>query len=219
MSDIVTLNNMVPALPEQFEEMTKLLGGTFLPRIQLMAIGSGPVQEKKIEAGNYALIVDQNLIDLTNTFNALPLTPRAKAMKIDKASGTVEAVWDQASAEFIAIQTEADNKPGSGCMFGVEFLMFVPEFGFVTYFAASASARKSAGKIIQFIQQKSSATFGSRLIQKNHTWWAPTFEVCQEPLESVPNVAEVQEKVEWYLGLGDTTVEDASIKDTDTTRD
>lgn len=175
-----------------FNQIAK--SGDYLPRIQLEGTQSKLVVKDQIKAGHFALIESDSFEDLTKSVDVLVLAWRAKALRTD--GETVESDFDIKSKRFQQIQAESEISD-SGCMFGPEFLLWVPSYQkFCTFFMASKSARREARNVKDKIGY--AGTLTSKLIEtKKYTWYAPEIISCTTPFD-LPDPEEMMEQIEGF---------------------
>lgn len=182
-----------------FKDLSK--SADFLPRLQLMTSQSGPVKDGEFSANHYAIVDSGELIDLGKEVDVAVLAWRPKTLDTNENV----ASFDPESALFQKIREQAKMKD-SGCMYGLEFLMYVgSKKQFVTFFMGSKSARRSANKVKQYIQDF--ATLKSIKVDNNkHQWFTPSVHKCsaQFPL---PNFDEVKKEVDKFNNPQDSNVE------------
>lgn len=167
--------------------------GGFLPRLQLMGSSSNAVKESKINQGHYALIKGKDqIIDLTKETNVVVLAWRPKALEITTES--VLSVYNPKSADFDRIAQKSEE-PDSGCMYGPEFLVWVPsEKTFATYFMSSKTSRREAPQLKG--QLGKAATLKAQLIRaKKYAWHGPVVTPCSAPIDPLPNMDAAQDEV------------------------
>jgi hypothetical protein len=105
-----------------FDALSKV--GDFLPRLQLVGSSSDLAKEGTIQQGNYALIGGKDSVtDLGKSVDTLVLAWRPKALDMSDMEHILSS-YDFESSLFKDIASKADVKD-SGCMFGVEFLMWI----------------------------------------------------------------------------------------------
>ncbi len=175
---------------EDFNGLSSASG--FLPRIMLMGANSSLVQQGKIQQGCYGLVRSKDQCeDLTREVPCLPLSWRAKAMEI--ADGEVTSIFDRKNPEFDRISLKSAEQD-SGCMYGPEFLLWVPGAKcFATYYASSKTSRNEAPKLRDLIGQ--AALLKSHLIKgKKFSWFGPLITVCSTPFE-IPDNEDIIEQV------------------------
>ena len=161
--------------------------GDWLPRLQLMIANSEQCKSGDFPINNFALINGNVLTDLGGEIDIVVIAFRPKALDI--SDGTVLSVFDpklddsgNPSGEFARIQ-EASNTPNSGCMFGPEFLVYVPKAEqFATFFMGSKSSRRESPKMKDRL--KKAATLTSHKIETaKFTWYSPLIQPCSQALE------------------------------------
>ncbi len=165
---------------------------TYLQRLQLFGSKSAACAEGKIGIGRWGLVVDDVIIDLGSDIDIIILAFRAKAL--DTGGDTVINNHDATSEIYASIRERSEIKD-SGCMYGPEFLVYVPsEKTFATYFASSKTARREAKKFRPLLG--CAATLKCRLIKKGkYTWHGPVVLPCSASLD-VPDleIIEVQKE-------------------------
>lgn len=190
-------------------ELTK--AGNYLSRIQLFQGGSKACKRQKIGAGNYGIPNGDEVDDLGDRIDLLVFCYKSKAL--DTSGETPVAAHDMESAEFKRIMDLADNTKDSGCMYGLEFLVFERSTGkFYTYFASSASARKEAGKMLPK-DEILSITMTSLFIDKKFSWHVPVVKKCSTAFTNAPNLEQIKAQVEKFFkndeGGGEEVKDDA----------
>jgi hypothetical protein len=190
-------------------ELTK--AGNYLSRIQLFQGGSKVAKQGKIKPGNYGIPNGDEVDDLGDRIDLLVFTYKSKAL--DTSGETPVAVHDMESAEFKRIMDLADNTKDSGCMYGLEFLVFERSTGkFYTYFASSASARKEAGKMLPK-DEILSITMTSLFIDKKFSWHAPVVTKCSTPFTNAPTLEAIKAQVEKFFKNDENDREEVKDKE------
>ncbi len=197
--------------PEQFNKLAK--SSNFLPRCQLFQSVSKAVKQRKIEQGHWGLVKGKDdVTDLGEQFDVLVIQSRSKAL--DTSVEKPIQYFNQESPEFLDV-VDRSSEADSGCMWGPEFLVWVPRFStFATIFFSSVTLRNSADEFQQL--QGYPATLGSRFIEtKKHSWHGPTVSMCSTPFTNVPDRAVVIQQNERFCkpAAAEEVVED----DTDET--
>jgi len=215
---LAILTNLVVAKAEDFAEARELLtgGGNFLPRIQLMGKNSGPVEEGKVEAGNFVIVNDSEVVDLTSEFDCIPLCVRPKAMRIEDSG--IQVTWDRNGELFKDIQALAAVKVTRiGNLYGLEFLIWVPNQGFATYFAGNPTARRAAGSLVGLTEKRAATCFKSNLIERGiFRWYGPSHTGAATIITDMPTQEQAQERVNRYMDqTDDAPVEAAEGSDRD----
>ena len=178
--------------------------GDYLQRLQLMTANSAKCKKNEFPINHYALIRDQNHDDLGETVDVLVVTWRPKAL--DMNDGVI-SVFKPDAPEFIRIQEKSAEKD-SGCMYGPEFLVYIPaKEAFATFFCGSKSSRREAPAIKALMTK--AATLGSKFVEtKSYSWQTPTVVACSTPFE-LPDMSELKKNVDKFNNPPDTEVEAA----------
>jgi hypothetical protein len=108
----------------------------------------------------------------------------------------VISCYDPNAEEFKRIANKSEQ-PNSGCMYGPEFLVYVPaQKKFATFFMGSKSARKEAPAVKALLQ--AAATLKSKKISTpQYTWFAPQAVPCSTPFD-LPNMDDLKKEVEKF---------------------
>lgn len=162
------------------EALTTLTNVGFLPRIQVMGGNNEIVKEGKFPIGHFALVTGKSMDDLTAEFNAVVLSWRPKAMQFQPE---VISYYDPNNDDFKKVQERADNVPQSGCGYGPEYLLYLPDFDkFATFFCANITARNEAPNIHTFMHK--ACTFCTELIKsKKYSWHGPRVKKCDQEIK------------------------------------
>lgn len=189
------------------EELAKVsTSGNWFPRLQLMIASSKPCKNPlvKFPLNHYALVRGQNLTDLGEHVDVLPLIFRPKALD---TSETIINVYTPSSEQFQRIMAEAEVKD-SGCTFGPEFLCWVPsQKEFATFFMNSVSSRNEAPAMKARMGKP--CTLKSQYInpdKSKYDWYAPTVVACSTPFD-MPLKKDLLDATERYNALEDTKIE------------
>ncbi len=162
-----------------------------LPRLQLFSFNSNEVKEDRIKAGNYGIVTmkGQPVIDLTPVVDVLLICWRPKAL--DMSSDTIISIFDVTNPMFKEISLKSEDQD-SGCMFGPEFLVYVPAIEkFATFFCGSKTARREAVNLKPLLTKF--ATLKSVVIKKGrYTWHSPKVFECST-LNAFPEMDEIKQ--------------------------
>jgi len=185
----------------QFDLATK--SGDYLARIQLMTSNSDKCKDGSFPMNNYALVKDQNYVDLGSSVDVLCVAWRPKALEMGEA---VITVFDPSQAEFQRIQ-EKSSEPNSGCMYGPEYLLYVPSAkAWATFFMGTKSARREAPALKALLHK--GATLSSHKIETpKFTWFAPRITKCSTPFELPEDMEELKEQVDKFNNPPVTEIE------------
>lgn len=186
---------------QDFEAMKT---SSFLPRLQLMTANSEKCKSGDFPTNNYALVRDQEYGDLGKSVDVLVIAWRPKAMSIGDA---IVSSHDPNSDQFKDIQERAEQ-PNSGCMWGYEFLMWVPSRkAFVAFYCGSKSARREAPHIKA--RMGKAATLSSKKVEKGKfTWFTAKVSDCSTPFE-MPAKEKFLAEVEKFNNPPKQTIETA----------
>jgi len=180
--------------------------GEYLDRIQLFQGTSAAAKEGKIKPGYYGVPRGEEVEDLGASIDLLVYAAKPKAL--DTSGDTPVAAHDPESAEFQRIKETADTVKDSGCMHGLEFLVFERNSAnFYTYFANGASARREAGKMIPTetaLQVTMSANFIKR---KQFSWHAPVITKCSTDFSNAPSLDKIRAEVVKFMKPDDAPEE------------
>lgn len=164
---------------------------SFLPRLQLFGSSSDAVKEGKIGVAHWGLARGKDEIeDLGKEADILVIAGRVKALDVSGQTAVVS--YDRHSDTFksIAARSEAN---GSRCMFGPEYLVWVPSAKtFATLFLSSPTARRETRAL--HARLRKAATCKAQLIEgKQHKWHGPVFTPCTTQFEMPEMPALTQE--------------------------
>lgn len=189
----------------------------FLQRLQLFGSKSDACTEQRIGIGHWGLVNDDVITDLGEETEVAVLAFRAKAL--DTNADVIVNEHDPHSETFAAIRERSYVKD-SGCMYGPEFLMYVPSQDvFATYFASSKTARREAKKFQPLMGK--AATLKVKLIDppaSKYKWHGPVVLPCSSPL-SVPDIKIMQAEIEKFMNPPKQDVEVASDEGTEGSRE
>lgn len=168
----------------------------FLPRLQCCGGNSDLAKEGKIPMGNLALVYNKDrAVDLGKEVDALLISYRAKAMRL--LDGQPMEYYDKDSEVFKKVMSDSET-PDSGCMFGVEFLIWLPDSNVLcTHHMGSASGRREATALIDIMNKTGQpriapATLGVKFIKtKKFSWHTMTATACNTAFGTAPDRAEL----------------------------
>lgn len=190
---------------------------SFLPRLQLFSANSMEVQEDKIRAGRYGIVTmkGQPVVDLTDTVEVLLCVWRPKAL--DMSGDQVISCFNVEDPLFSEIASKAGEQD-SGCMYGPEFLVWVPSVEkFTTFFCGSKTARRESVNIKTLCGDK--AILKSHLIKKGkYAWHGPQVLECNVPF-TMPSDDDLNEQVQTFNNPPDRTAEAVEEPTTGTGRE
>jgi len=181
---------LIKADDKAFEELQT---EAFLPRVQLMTSNSQKCKDGAFTVNNYALIRGQEYIDIGQNVDVLVCAWRPMALEI---GDSVISSYDPSTQTFANIKGRSDT-PDSGCMWGFQFLLWIPQVAaFATFFMGSKSARRAAPDVKA--QMNGPATLTARKIKKGkYTWFAPTCHECTTPFD-MPSKGGYEQEMEKF---------------------
>lgn len=185
---------------------------SFFPRLQLFTSNSEQCKQGKIAVATYGLIKSKDeLVPLGKNVIAVVVAWRAKAMFVK--SDPPLAYHNAKSEEFQQIKRRADADSNSGNLYGPEYLLFIEEHGFVTFFMGSKTARNEAGAVKALCPgadgRLKCGNFGSVYITgKEHSWHGPKVVVSAQTV-TLPEQAALDTAVADFLNPVDSTAEAA----------
>lgn len=176
--------------PEDFALVST--AGDFLPRLQLYGGNSTAAKEGKIGIGCYGIVRSKDVIeDLGKSVDVVIVDGRAKALRVEKDNSIITK-FDPNDVEFKKIMAESNVKD-SGCMYGPEFLLYVPSAeAFVTFFMSSKTARRAAKNV--YARMRKGATLSAELIKTaKYSWHGPVCNPSSAPFENMPSADDFTE--------------------------
>lgn len=197
-TEIAVTESGLPVLPSRFDDDAfgaVATSSKFLPRLQLFTSNSDPVKEGKIPMGTYGLVTGKDQITtLGDEVSVLVLAWRPKAL--DLGGDDIVSSFDHNSDLFKSIQKQAEV-PNSGCMFGPEFLVWIPSLEtFATFFMGSKSMRRESPNVKALLGGP--ATLKVTLIKTPKYKWHNTITTkCSTPF-NIPDLDDVLTHVEVF---------------------
>ena len=170
-----------------------LVEGSSFKRFQLMGSNSDIVKQGKFPMGHFAIVDGQEMDDVGDSVDCVIVDWRPKAMRIGEEMVVIHDAEDE---EFKKIIAESDVQD-SGCMYGPEFLLWLPEKGFVPYFLNNKSARYEAKAMFSLLGK--AATIKSVLVKgQKYSWHAPKVKPCTVPFDNMPTEDEFNAELEIF---------------------
>lgn len=192
-------NELIPAdfsnVPStSFADLTSA-SDDFFYRLQLYGGKSNAVQEGKIGPNHYGIPSEDDIIDLGSEVDVAVLVWRAKALSTQDEP--ILESFDPETDLFKDIKNRS-FQTNSGCMYGPEFLLYVPSVEkFLTFFMSSKTARREARKMEPLL--RCAATLKSRIIKTaQYIWTGPVVLPCSTPLD-LPEPGILKNKIEKFL--------------------
>jgi hypothetical protein len=209
-NDLVPLDlSQLPAVPEDQLQTTV---PNYLQRIQLVGKGKY-VDTGKIKPGRWGVPKGEEILDLGEEIDILPIAKRDKALDLSDRENII-AVYDKESDEYARIKAAPKN---TGCMWGSSYLVLERKTGvlYELYFG-NPSGRAEADKLIPFLPRKGQdAQVATMLIKyktaKDYGWHVPVVTRCSEAIEGGPEMEAIVAEVTKFNNpqVGPEKVEDA----------
>lgn len=209
----------VAALQAQSKFSDDMFGGIsgkrfgFLPRLQLFTSNSEQCKQAKIPVAHYGIIKGKDeLIPLGPNVIAIPIAWRAKAMFV-KVKPPV-AYHNAKSEEFQKIKRAADADSNSGNMYGPEYLMWIPQHGFVTFFFGSKTARNEAPAMKALLPTAAGGNFRTAALSSTfirtdeYSWHGPKVSPSSQSIDE-PDRDALDATLLEFLNPQDSVVEEA----------
>lgn len=177
---------------------SEMVDTSIYARVQLMGFNSELVKSGKFPGGHFALVINKDAQDIGESFEALPLAWRPKAMSV--ANNEIKIFYDHTIQDFKDIVEQAEE-PNSGCMYGPEFLLYLPEKDIVaTYFLSNKSARYIAEVLRGYLKKSQPVTFSVHFVKgKKFSWHAPKVNECSAAIVIAAGIESVQKDIEKFL--------------------
>lgn len=190
---------------------------TFLPRLQLYGSKTDACAEGKIGIGHWGLAGDDTIVDLGEDIDVVIVSWRPKALNISDRDNIITE-YNPKSDLYQKVK-ELSTVKDSGCMYGPEFLLWIPSQNtFATYFANSKTARREAKKVEPLIGK--AATFKVKFIDpptSRFKWHGPVVVPCSTPLD-VPSIENIQAEIDKFQNPPKSDVEIADDDGSDRER-
>jgi len=182
----------------------------WLPRVQLCIANSSVCQNDDFPVNHYALVRGKTHVDLGENCDVQIIAWRPKALEIGDPIVTVydpKIIDGQPTGEFARIANRSNTEQNSGCMYGPEFLIWVPMLKeFATFFMGSLSARMEADNIRTKLGQSMTLTSEKRS-NKKFSWRTPIGSACSTPLDNFPSDEQFAAEVEKFNNPPEKNVE------------
>ena len=166
--------------------LDEMCGSSAFQRIQLFGSSSNAVKEGKIAMGHFAVVDSANINDLGESFDCVILGYRMKAIYF---GDDVEVNFDPTSERFQEI-AKLSTVTDSDCVFGPEYLLYIPDHGYIPYHLNNISSQYESKAFRSLVGKV--ATVKATLIKgKKGTYHAPKVAACNVPV-SLPPIEEVK---------------------------
>lgn len=186
------------------EDFLAVSSATFLPRLQLFGANSELVKKGKFPMAHYGVVTQKDQAeDLGPEVEIIPIAWRPKAMRL---IDTPVSYFNPKSEDFMSVQKDSEQ-PNSNCMYGPEFLIWIPALQrFGTYFMSSKTARRQAPELRALLG--CGAVLGCQLIEtKQYSWHGPTVKRAVGEITNLPSEDEVDRQRKTFNNPEESTIE------------
>jgi hypothetical protein len=194
-------------------------GGKFLPRLQLMTSRSEQCEINGFPTNHFAVVESNDYQDIGESVDILIISWRPKALDTKAEDGVISCydpkfVDGKPTGVFAEIQKKSEGKD-SGCMYGPEYLVFIPSLDlFATFFCGSKTLRYEVPQFKKRIG--GAATLRPHMIhikKGDRKYFSTKVYDCTTPLD-VPEQTRITEEAEKFLNPPAQTTEAASDEET-----
>lgn len=184
----------------------------YQPRLQFISKMSKFVEmENGISPNTFAIIhSDDEFKEIGKTVDFTILSWRQKALDTNEG----KAYYDNQSKKFIEIQTRAETVQNSGCMFGPEYLVYIPQEGVcATLFMGSKTLRFEVPKLQKFYKEQQPVQMSGKLITpksgNSKPYMSASAAICPTPIlpPAPEKLAEIREIVAKFESAKDPIAE------------
>ena len=221
---------------DQFAELAK--GGDYLARMQLYTKSKANLKGL-IPTGHYGIPEsDEEIIDLGDSVDLLPLARRPKAIDMSDMEALVIS-YDMESEEFKRIAAKS-TESDSHCQYGPSFLVFERSTKrFLEFFCGNKSSRIEAKKLFPFLPLSQAdidakaangngvgdlkphgpipVTLKTKVAEnRKGTWHVPVVVMCASPFTALPSGDVICREIDKFLTVKDNGVE--KVQDSRPTR-
>lgn len=205
-NQLVTLDQLglVPSKYATDAAFNAVASASYLPRLTLYGANSEAVKEAKIPMAHYGLARSKDQIDdLTKEVVVVVIAWRPKAL--DMSGDPIISNYNPSSLEFKRISLKSGEK-NSGCMYGPEFLVYVPAAkAFATFFFGSKTARREAPNMKGLMG--CAALCKAQLIKTtDYSWHGPVITPCSQSVE-LPDPESVREEAQKFNNPPESEIE------------
>lgn len=203
----LTQTQIAPAGMDESDFKEMAITRSFLPRINLLQSMSKEVTKKKMPVGEFIFTIGKDEITkMGEKFSCIPLAFRFKAVDMRNKEKILN-YYDQKSTEFLNVKKISKETQMSGCLCGLEFLLWVPDReAFATYYLSSASALAEAQNIRNLIGKPT--WLKSKFVEtEKYSWYVPVSMYCSDPLKEPTDLALAQATINTFLNPKSSDVE------------
>lgn len=210
MNELVQMDNLPVGKYSQDEQFNAIaVSSNYLPYIQLYGGNSDACKTGKIPIGTYGVVRSKdNIENLTPMVDVLVLAWRPRAM--NTSGEEIVTVYNPESPVFKKIAEDSETQ-NSGCMYGPEFLLWLPTAKptcFATFFMSSKTSRRESPNM-RALKGKA-ATLKAHLIEtKKFKWHGPVVVPCSSFSYEIPDEVEIVDIMKKFGNPPETELEKA----------
>lgn len=208
MTDLIQVSDKASALLHveddgDFKSLAKNV--SFLAGFKLFNAQSGAVMRRKIAAAHFGLVKGKDDIhDFGDSVDIIPIAHRFKAVL--KHEGEYLSYYKRKSEPFLRAEAMAKADKQSGCMAGIEFLIWIPELSVFSLWYCFTTSTLGAADSIQ-AQYLKPTTVKSRLVEtKKFSWFEPEILRCSTEL-APPTDEQLTDELTRFRNPKEATVE------------
>lgn len=209
----LTETQIAPASMDENDFKEMAVTRNFLPRINLLQALSKEVTKKKLPSGEFIFTVGKDdITKMGEKFTCIPLAFRFKAVDMRNKEKILN-YYDQKSPEFLNVKKISKESSMSGCLCGIEFLLWVPEReAYATYYLSSTSALAEAQNIRNLIG-KPTWLKSKQVETEKYSWYVPVSLFCSDPTNEPSDLALAKETINTFLNPKSSDVEIVTPED------
>lgn len=187
---------------ETFDSQVVNVG--FLPTLKLYNASANAVKKKLVQMAHYGLASNKDTIkDLGESLDIIPITHRYKA--VEKVGDKYLSYYNPDSDNYNRTKEKSKDKK-SGCLAGIEFLVWIPSVEkFALWYAANTSTL-SIAKEIRALYLKPATLKANYIETKDYSWHAPVITVCSTQL-NVPSDSDLTAELTKFRNPKEAEVE------------
>lgn len=157
------------------EPLSDMTGASFLPMLQFLSSKSEAVSGGRVDGhGYYVKTGRDKFIPMGKEVIIYPITFRRLAIDASGRPDKIITIYDSSDPEYDRIK-EDSNVQDSSCMWGPQFLVWVPDLKlkkkFATFFCSSKSMRNEAGNFDPILAESGFAKLGWNVLKNTKYTW------------------------------------------------
>ena len=194
------------ATPDVINDL--VTSGGWLPYLSVCTGNTKLVMDGKARPREYVLVQSKDQFEsLGDSCVVKPYAYRPKAMKFSQGGGAPTSYFDPKSDDFNRVR-ELSSQQNSGCAFGLEFLIWVPDKKKFATFFWKGTARRESQSMILALQENKACSMGSKSVTSGkNTWINPVATVNETPIVNLPDFETAKTQVEKFNNPPESSVE------------